>query len=183
MRIRVTNRWYANHSEWGSWESILDLPHTTLQHTATHCNTLQHTATQCYTRQHTATHCNTLQHTATHCNSTLDLPHTSRANHVKWHSTHDKSEGFKKTALFQKRPQNVCKRALHNPVTRIRVTNFTLYVWLHLYMYHMHTYVCIYIFRCMHAYAYTYAYTYIFTYARTHTHTHWGNTWGGVLIG
>jgi len=34
--------------------------HSTLQHTATHCNTLQHTATHCTTPQHTATHCNTL---------------------------------------------------------------------------------------------------------------------------
>jgi len=40
--------------------------HSTLQHTATHCNTLQHTATHCNTLQHTATHCNTLQHTTAH---------------------------------------------------------------------------------------------------------------------
>jgi len=33
------------------------LQHTTLQHTAIHCNTLQHAAT----------HCNTLQHTSTQC--------------------------------------------------------------------------------------------------------------------
>ena len=43
------------------------------------------------TSNHTATHCNTLQHTATHCNSALDLPQTSRANPIKWHSTHIKS--------------------------------------------------------------------------------------------
>ena len=55
--------------------------HTTLQHTATHCNTLQRTATHCNTPKHTATHhntpqrtvtyYNTLKHTATRCNTLL----------------------------------------------------------------------------------------------------------------
>jgi len=45
------------------------MPHTALQHTATHCNTLQHTATHSNTLQHIATYCNTLQHIATHCNT------------------------------------------------------------------------------------------------------------------
>jgi len=59
--------------------SGVDVAHSTLQHTATHCITLQHTATHCNilpnnainrrTLQHTATHCNTLQYTATHCNN------------------------------------------------------------------------------------------------------------------
>jgi len=91
----------------------------TLQHTATHCNTLQHTATHCNTLQHTATAhsiylhpvgqilwsgtvlqcvavcCGVLQCVAVCCNvlqsEHLDLPHLSRANPVKWHSTHNKS--------------------------------------------------------------------------------------------
>ena len=40
--------------------------HSTLQHTATHCNTLQHTATHCNTLQHTTTFCNTLRYIYTH---------------------------------------------------------------------------------------------------------------------
>jgi len=54
------------------------LPHSTHQHTATHCNTLQYTVSCAYVygflaSQHTATHCNTLlQNTATRCN-TLSL--------------------------------------------------------------------------------------------------------------
>jgi len=43
--------------------------HTTLQHTATHCNTLKQAAAHCNTLQTTATHCNALQRTATHCNA------------------------------------------------------------------------------------------------------------------
>jgi len=35
--------------------------HSTLQHTATHCNALQHTATHCNALHRTATHCKTLQ--------------------------------------------------------------------------------------------------------------------------
>ena len=68
------------------------LPHTTLQHSATHSHILQRTATRCNTPaqptarsaesvnalQHTATHCNTLQHSATLCNT---LQHT--ATHCK----------------------------------------------------------------------------------------------------
>jgi len=105
---------FSYHSESGS---TLDLPQTTLQHTATHCNTLQHTATHCntlqqrlrstskhtathcYTLPHTATapqiyleaHCNTLLHTATHCNSASDLPQTSRTSPAKYHRTHKKN--------------------------------------------------------------------------------------------
>jgi len=91
----------SSHFQRESWASTLDLPQTTLQRTATHCNStldlpqtkLQHTATHCNstldlpqtTLQHTATHYNstldlpqsTLQHTTTHCNSTLDLPQTT----------------------------------------------------------------------------------------------------------
>jgi len=56
--------------------------HSTLQHTATHCNTLQHTATHCNTLQHTATHCNTLQHTAAHRSTSHNTLHHSQ------HHTH-----------------------------------------------------------------------------------------------
>ena len=52
---------------WVIWPRCIT--HTTLQHTATHCNTLQRIATPCNTLQHPATHCNTLQHPATHCNT------------------------------------------------------------------------------------------------------------------
>ena len=49
--------------------------HTTLKHTAKHCNSLQ---LESCTREHLAgtalQHCNTLQHTATHCNT---LQHTA----------------------------------------------------------------------------------------------------------
>jgi len=57
--------------------------HSTLQHTATHCNTPHHTATHSSTPQHIARHtasqCNTLQHTASHCNT---LQHTHLYRHA-----------------------------------------------------------------------------------------------------
>ena len=58
--------------------------HTTVPHTATHCNTLQHTTTHCNTLQHTATHCNTLQHTATHCTT---QQHSKIPIHTREHGT------------------------------------------------------------------------------------------------
>ena len=45
------------------------MQHSTLPHTATHCNALKHTALRYNTLQYTATHYNTLQLTAMHCNT------------------------------------------------------------------------------------------------------------------
>jgi len=84
----LQNRQYMNHSESVSLVLTLDLPQTTLQHTATHCNTLQHTATHCNILHHTAPHCTTLHHTAPHC-TTLHhtAPHcTTLQQHIRFTS-------------------------------------------------------------------------------------------------
>jgi len=78
LKLRVEkdnkNRQYTTHSEWGSWVSTLDL----LQCVAVCCSVLQWIAVCCV-----------LQCIAVA--STLDLFQTSRANPVKWHSTHNKA--------------------------------------------------------------------------------------------